>query len=216
MNPAPPGQGHIHPSSGQLSSSGQLLGRSPDKLGGMADPVVLDAAFEGLYVRGLGPRVTPMLKEKMRTVGIDLDQMKPRYPREIWVRGLDVAARELYPRLPLAEAYRQLGDVAVSGIGNTLIGKAIVSMAKMLGPRRAMYRLNQAFGSLNNFMTVAVTEHGPTHFTLVINDAYDRPTYIMGALCAAMTMSGAKEIVMKPVPGAMPPPGVTLDVTFKT
>lgn len=157
------------------------------------EPVVFDSAIEGLFVRGLAGKVTPQLKQKLRAEGLDLDQkLKAQYPREVWIRVMDVTARELYPGVPAEEAYRRMGDIAVAGIGNTLIGKAIVSMARMLGPKRAMYRLNQAFGSLNNFMKLEVKELTPSHFELFVNDCYGRPTYIEGALGAAVRISHNK------------------------
>src|SRR4051794_35175704 len=62
------------------------------------EPIVFDAAVEGLYIRGLREQLTPALKQKLKVVGIELEpKIKPAYPRSAWVKGIEVLSTELYP-----------------------------------------------------------------------------------------------------------------------
>lgn len=170
----------------------------PGASGRTAEKVVYDVAIEGLYLKGLAGRLTPGLKAKLKTAGLDLDgKLRATYPRELWVRCLELTARELYPNLPSDEAFRLLGQAVLEGTATTMIGKTILSMAKLIGPRRAFARLPQAFNSMNNFVVARATERAPNEHELWLSDCYGHPTYMKGGLEAALTATGAKNLVVK-------------------
>ena len=162
------------------------------------DPVVYDVAIEGLYVKGLGNRLTPALKAKLKGLGLDLDaRLRPTYSRDLWARGLELTVDELYAGVPREEGFRRLGHVVLEGTAKTLIGKTILSMAKLMGPRRAIPRLPGAFSSLNNFVLCRPTELSPNEYELWLSDCYNHPSYMKGGLEAALTATGAKELVVE-------------------
>src|SRR3954466_2172101 len=153
-----------------------------------AEPVVYDAAVEGVFLRGLVGRITPALSAKLRELGLDLDQkLRPTYPREAWSRMLEVTVAELFPAVSRQEGFRRLGALAVNGIGNTMIGKVLVQMARLMGPRRSMLRLPQSFTAMNNFMKMELHEVEPNHFQVHVHETYGHPAYVQGALQAAMS-----------------------------
>lgn len=87
-------------------------------------------------------------------------------------------------------------------------------MARMLGPRRAMYRLTQSFRALNTFMVADVNELSPTHFQVGINDVCGLPTCVEGALVAVMRLSHSTPgFTVKPLPTE--PPGGLHDIEWK-
>lgn len=172
----------------------------PTKAGAAAprEPVVYDVSIEGLYVKGLAGRLTPSLKSKLKTLGIDLDQkLRPTYSREVWARGLELTVDELFAGLPREEAFRKLGHAVLEGTANTLIGKTILTMAKLIGPRRAIARLPQAFESMNNFVVCRQTERSPNEHELWLSDCYNHPSYMQGGVEAALTATGAKDLVVE-------------------
>src|SRR5690349_24616631 len=121
----------------------------------LREPVVFDSAVEGVFLRGLVGQVTPSLSAKLRAIGLDLNQkLRPTYPREAWTRMLEVAVAEVFPDVSPEEGFRRLGALAVNGIGHTMMGKVLVQMARLMGPRRSMLRLPQVFSAVNNFMTM--------------------------------------------------------------
>jgi len=160
-----------------------------------APPVIHDHAVEGLFLRGLGERVTPALKARLRAVGLDLDRrLAATYPRDMWLQVLRVTIEELYPGVPLAEAYRKLGEVVPSGIGKTLMGSAGLSVARLMGARRALPRIGDVFASANNFMRTKATLLSPTEVELWVSDTYSQPTYLQGALEVATRLLNVKNV----------------------
>jgi uncharacterized protein (TIGR02265 family) len=154
------------------------------------EPVVYDTAVESMFFRALKGRVTPALKDKLRAVGLDLDQkLRPTYPKEMWLRVLEITTRELYPTLPPEERYFKLGAATVEAFSETAIGKAIVGIARLMGPRRGLTRLPQAFEAINNFMVAKLTELAPNRFQLWLNEHYGQPSYVLGALTAAVAIN---------------------------
>jgi len=160
-----------------------------------ADHVVYDSAVEGVFLRGLVGMVTPSLSTKLRTLGLDLDQkLRPTYPREAWTRMLEVTVAELFPGVSQDEGFRLLGAKAVNGISHTMIGKVLVQMARLMGPRRSLLRLPQVFTSVNNFMKMELAEVEPNHFHVHVSETYGHPAYVLGAMQAAMSLSDAKDL----------------------
>jgi uncharacterized protein (TIGR02265 family) len=160
--------------------------------------VVYSDAVEGVFIRGLGPRVTPALKAKLRELGLDLGQkLRPTYPRDAWMRVLRATVEELYPWLPLEEGYRQLGQVAINGIATTMIGRAIASMARLLGPARAVHRLPDGFKSVNNYMEIKLeTVEEGRRYRIWLNETYGHPAYMEGCFRAALELAGARNLTV--------------------
>lgn len=158
-------------------------------------PVVYDSAVEGVFLRGLVGQVTPSLSTKLRGLGLDLDQkLRPTYPREAWTRMLEVTVAELFPDVSREEGFRRLGALAVNGIGHTMLGKVLVQMARLMGPRRSMLRLPHSFTGVNNFMKMELQEMAPNHFRVHVNETYGHPAYVQGAMQAAMSLADAKDL----------------------
>ena len=178
-----------------------------------AEPVVYDSAVEGVFLRGLVGQITPSLSAKLRAIGVDLNQkLKPTYPREVWTRALELTVSELYPGASREEGYRRLGELAVNGIGYTMIGKVLVQMARLMGPRRSMLRLPQVFSSVNNFMKMELTEMEPGHFRAHVNEDYGHPAYVQGAMTAAMNLADAKGLQVSILDAQTK--GISLDVRW--
>jgi uncharacterized protein (TIGR02265 family) len=161
----------------------------------LTEHVVYDAAVEGVFLRGLVGMVTPSLSSKLRELGLDLDhKLRPTYPRQAWTKMLEVTVSELFPGVSRDEGFRRLGEKAVNGIGYTMIGKVLVQMARLMGPRRSLLRLPQVFTSMNNFMKMELTEVEPNHFHVHVDQTYGHPAYVLGAMQAAMSLSDAKDL----------------------
>ncbi len=100
--------------------------------------------FEALFIKGL--RVDGVLKDKLRDVGLDLANLQPSYPREMFDRCLETTVEHLYPTVPRPAAYRQLGGRFVEGFRHTLLGSVVMAVFPMLGPDRVLRRLAQSHG----------------------------------------------------------------------
>jgi uncharacterized protein (TIGR02265 family) len=157
--------------------------------------VVFDHTVEGLFLIALQGRLSTMAMARLRAEGIDLSKkLQPAYSFEIWKRCLEVAVTDLYGRLPRAEGYRRLGHEMVQGMGKTVMGRAMVGVARLLGPLRALRRLDHNLHSADNYVQARLTELASNWCEVWINEVMDQPGYYQGILEACLEMAGAHGI----------------------
>jgi uncharacterized protein (TIGR02265 family) len=151
---------------------------------------IYDQSFEGLFVRGLGARLTPTVKQRLREAGLDLERkLEPAYPFEVWDRCVAIAVRELYSQEPEEVAYRLLGERLVHGYQETLMGRAMRAVLRLLGPRRLLARVGEALRSGNDYLTSRLTERGATEVELWANEVGLTRYLLQGALLAGLQLS---------------------------
>lgn len=156
--------------------------------------VVFEQAVEGLLVIALKGRVTQTLKQRLKSIGIDLDQrLAPAYPRETWEQVLSITREELYPNASEEEGMRELGRLVVNGFAQTLIGRAVASFVRVVGPMRMMDRMNRNLRAAGNYNDTTLTERGPRACEIWINEARIHPAYCAGLLEAALVYAGVRE-----------------------
>jgi uncharacterized protein (TIGR02265 family) len=160
-----------------------------------ASLVVYSTCVESLFLRGLEGRMTPRCRERLRQAGLDLDRkLEPSYPLERWKEFLRLVVRELYAQQPAEAAYLELGVRFMDGFLETFIGKATMSVLRVLGPRRALRRLGHNLRAGNNFSDVQFKEHGPLDVELWLNDVFaDHPAFAVGLIHRGHTASGARD-----------------------
>src|SRR5258706_9528544 len=108
----------------------------------MPEKLVFENAIEGLFVRGLGNKVTPGLRAELVTLGIDLSKkLPPAVSREAWYKALAAAARHCFPSLEREAALRAVGVVLMKGVEETFFGRAMAPMVRLLGTRRLLERV---------------------------------------------------------------------------
>lgn len=160
----------------------------------MPERLVYEHTMEGLFVRGLAGRVSPSLKERLRTVGLNLDRrLLPAYPFETWCSCVRLTAELLLADLAEEEAYHHLGERMVDGFRATLMGRAQFNVLQLLGPRRVLHRAQQSFRSGNNYTEVRLTALGPSELEVWVNEPGFTRYVVQGALAAGLRASGAAE-----------------------
>ncbi len=66
----------------------------------MAQPVErlwFSTVIEAIFLKGLGDKLTPRLKEEIKKVGIDLNKMSPAYPVEQVYKACKLVMPIVYP-----------------------------------------------------------------------------------------------------------------------
>lgn len=161
-------------------------------------------AVEGLFIRGLGERLTPDVRAKIHAAGIDLTKLEPAYP----VATVTAAARGvlplLWPGVGEDEAFRQLGVAFLRGYSETLVGAAMVQMMKLIGTRRTLERMQKNFRTGGNYLETRFTALGPTSVELWINDVSGMPGLYRGILEEGGRMVGTKGLKVVAVPDSLP------------
>jgi uncharacterized protein (TIGR02265 family) len=173
--------------------------------------LVFPSLIEG-YMKGLGPRFDAALKAKLKAQGLDVAKLPPAIPATEMLGHMRVICAHAWPDEPELEQLRMLGLTAIRGWSTGLLGSAASAMIRLVGPRRALGRLDRAFSTTNNFSR-AKTEFVNEHEALVtINDVQGMPSYWVGILEAGMELLGVTGTV---VVDAQRPPEATLRVNWK-
>jgi uncharacterized protein (TIGR02265 family) len=155
---------------------------------------------EALFVRAFENRLTPASREALKRAGLDLDRKLERtYTLDQWKDFLRTAAAHVYGGVPAEAAYYSLGERFMDAWFGTFLGKALLGVAKLAGPRRMLLRAANGFRAGNNFSEVRVVERGPTSMELWINDVLaDQPTFAAGLLARAVELAGGWRVVVVP------------------
>jgi uncharacterized protein (TIGR02265 family) len=156
--------------------------------------------LEALFVRAFENRLTPAGREALKRAGLDLDRKLERtYTLDQWKSFLRTAAAHVYGGVPAEAAYYSLGGRFMDAWFGTFLGKALLGVARLAGPRRMLLRAGNGFRAGNNFSEVRVTERGPTSLELWVNDVLaDQPTFTAGLLARAVELAGGWRVVAIP------------------
>ncbi|KFA91062.1 DUF2378 family protein [Archangium violaceum] len=158
------------------------------------DRRVFVQVVEGLLRHGVGERVTPRLRERLKQVGLDLDRpLLPAYPVTQWLYCLHIILEEVYPGLPREEGFRQLATDHVEGYGQTLVGRAMMRLLRLLGPKRTVQQMVQALRSGDNYTEVRLKELEPGMWEMWMNSVLDAPGYAEALFVGFLKASGASE-----------------------
>lgn len=128
-------------------------------------PVIFGSAIEGFY-RTYRERLTPSVKAEIAALGIDFDHILPAYDLEVFERAFRRAGERIYPSLPEQERWRRLGREFVDGYVQTPLGKAVMVMSKLLGPRRTLERIARTFRTGSNYVATETTIISDTELEL--------------------------------------------------
>lgn len=162
----------------------------------MADELlVFEQTIEAVFVRALHGRLTPTCKARLSEAGLDLSQkLRPAYPFDAWMKFLRIAAEELYPFEALSEGAFHIGEACIDGFRETMLGRAVLSLLRVLGPKRALMRATQNFRAGNNYTESRLKELGPRQFELWMNEVGALPTFTAGIVHAGLRTAGAENI----------------------
>ncbi len=165
-----------------------------------AEKLVYAQTVEALFQRALENRLTPACREYLRTAGLDLDsKLQRHYTQEQWKNFLRIAAAHVYAGVPAEAAYYSLGERFMDAYFGTFIGRALLGVARLAGPRRLLLCAANGFRASNNFSEVEIVERGPTSLELRMNDVLaDQPTFAAGLLARAVELAGGWRVVALP------------------
>jgi uncharacterized protein (TIGR02265 family) len=139
-------------------------------------------------------RLSPAAHAALREAGLDVtERLRPAYPFDTWKRSLAIIVADLYPAMPTGEGFRLLGQSLARGVERTAMGRAMVSMGRLLGPLRSLRRINETFRSADNYVESRFTERSSTCCELWINEVMDQPGYYQGILEACLDLAGARD-----------------------
>ncbi|MGV3624014.1 MAG: DUF2378 family protein [Archangium sp.] len=129
--------------------------------------------------------LTPDFEAELLSIGFDVN--KPRdTDAEVWLALLRKTAKRLEPNAPEADALERVGREMLRGLFDTLVGRGMLMVMKLLGPRKALLQIAESYKTSDNITKVTTQELSPTHVKLSFNSVGGVPTYVRGLLREAM------------------------------
>jgi uncharacterized protein (TIGR02265 family) len=147
---------------------------------------------EGLFFKALRSRITPSVEAKLKPLGIDLSGKPKEVPHPQWKQALVIAANLFEGTTD--EQYRQLGRSVLLRYEETVMGKAVVAVMRLMGPKRILHRVNATLRSGNNYVVAALSPIDDYNWEASVNECNGNPYYIAGVLEQGLIVSGAKEV----------------------
>lgn len=134
------------------------------------------------------PRFTHRIRERLRVeAGIDEAALKASYSILTHDLLVKILAEELHPGLSFDESTYEVGRELSKSYGRGILGKALYSLIRMIGPMRTLKRTPEYFRMSNNYADVKIEVTGKTSYILDHNEVGIVPHYWRG------TMQGAGE-----------------------
>ncbi|OJH34886.1 DUF2378 family protein [Cystobacter ferrugineus] len=165
-----------------------------------SDKLVYAGTVEALFLRALENRLTPACRQRLKDAGLDLEQkLSPTYTLDQWKQFLRIAADHVYAGMPAEAAYYSLGERFIDGYFSTLFGRALLGMARLMGPRRTLTQARLCFRTSANCSEVRIVERGPMEVEVWLTDiGADLPTFVAGVLARTTELSGGQRVVALP------------------
>lgn len=123
------------------------------------EAVVFGAAVEALLVHGMKGRLDADARRRLKALGVDLEQpFASAYPVPLWFDVIQLCADVLHPGMARHEAWYRVGRRLGDNFGDTLLGKALYGVARVLGPRRMLARMARNLQTSSNYTTARTRE----------------------------------------------------------
>lgn len=168
--------------------------------------VVYSATVEGLR-RAIGDRLDERAHEKLAALGIPLEgKLAAAYPRNAWIAVSLYAGELLNPGMTPSEQRVALGRRFVRGYAETVVGGALLTALRILGPRRALARFERNMRTGTNYARTQLREVDGGLLELdIINAPY--PEWYEGMVREALEVTGARDVKLEVV--KLEPPAIT-------
>lgn len=154
-------------------------------------PMVFSQAVEGL-LRAIGSRLDDGSRAHLAELGLDVrGRLEPGYSLAVWTNVMRYGASLVAPSSPPSQQMFELGRRFIDGYAETIVGKAMLTALKVLGPRRTLERMSRNFRSGNNYTETRLEPKGPTEFHLWFNEVKE-PEFYRGMLVAGLERAGAR------------------------
>lgn len=163
-----------------------------------------EPVIDGIFNKGLGARLTPELRKELLGIGLNLSRLEPAYPIETVRAGLELAHKRLFKELTLEQALFELGASSMRGYTDTLVGKALLGVIRLIGVRRSLLRMHLSMSAGNNYLVTNAEVLGPAAIQLTFNDVSGMPSFYQGIIEEGGRMAHAKNLRLTSIPTPAP------------
>ena len=167
--------------------------------------MVFAQTVESIFAPSIARDLTPRGRRRLEEAGLVLGKkLRAEYPLET-VRGwMDILRQDLYPGMPRERADELLGRRMVEGLAQTLLGRALVPILRLLGPARAVRRMEENMRHLTNFTRLQMRLTGDDEAEYWIEEPGISSDYTRGEMLAIFEAIGYPRTTVDLVPGTSP------------
>jgi uncharacterized protein (TIGR02265 family) len=126
----------------------------------MVERLWFQNSIEGLFVRAIGAQLGAAEKAALAKAGLRVDQMLPAYSEPVVLACLRIVGPVVLPNGTWEEQQHELGVRAVRGYFDTMLGKALAQLLRLVGPERGIARLDRSLRSITNYLNARVIARG--------------------------------------------------------
>lgn len=156
----------------------------------MAERLIFAQTFEGLF-RAVGADLSVRLARELERLGVDPARpLRPAYPLATFQAVFEACGAELFPDLDQEGRRYALGRRFLDGYRQTMVGRAMVAVMRVVGPARTLDRLARRFRTGNNFSETSLTRVDDTTFELWCNQV-QMPGWYRGLITRGLELAGA-------------------------
>lgn len=161
----------------------------------MEERVVFGQSVEALWKScGLSP--APEIVQVFVDSGFDVHKkLAVAYPADQYSALIAKLAEARFPNAGPDERFLLLGRAFMEGYQQTLMGRALLKLLSVLGPRRVLMQTTRSFRSGNNYARATVEEVAPRHFRMVVAPV-NHPGWHVGIVTTGLQHAGAKNVRM--------------------
>lgn len=142
-------------------------------------------AFESLFVEGLP--ADDDLRLALEGIGVELENLEPRYPSSVWIAAIDLARGYLAASDGDADVTeRRLGRACFDGVLRTLSGRLLAVVIPLLSVRSLLARTGLYMRMGRDDLTVDFDEEGAGYVLRVTDPTSARPQFFAGLMEAAL------------------------------
>lgn len=161
----------------------------------MPDKLIFAQTIEGL-LRALGPKLDSRLAGALREAGVDpAAELKPAYPLSVFQQLIRLVGAAVAPGAPPDAQSFEAGRAFIDGYAQTMVGRAMLGMMRVIGPRRSLERLSRSFRTGNNFSETTLRELGNGEYELWVNQV-TLPGWYRGIITAGLERAGARDVTV--------------------
>ena len=160
--------------------------------------------IEAVFIKGLATQLTPELRAGIKKIGIDLGKMQPAYPVAQVHQACRSVMPALFPGKTEGEALHTLGVSSMRGYTETLLGRALIQVLKLIGVRRSLLRMHTSMRAGNNYLDTSAVVVNDRCIELRFSDVSEMPTFYQGILEEGGRMAHAKNLRVTSIDGTVP------------
>jgi uncharacterized protein (TIGR02265 family) len=138
--------------------------------------------------------LSPALASKLKAVGVDFGRpLEASYPLPVWGQAMSLIAEELFQGGTVSTRQRQLGRKVLEAYAEGVVGRMVMGLARVLGPRRMLERSARDLRSANNYLQLEVHTDAPNRHRLIF-EHIGFPDFCAGLLERAAELAGASQV----------------------